>query len=131
MTKYDALISNADFCKSTIISATVDVKEKIQKLINAYDFLQQFEEILKDFNKQILESDIRFEVEHPEECICKNCKYFHRFKKFENREWTEDSCCIYHALIESDAYDAPVIFATENDKCEVFKRRKPNETAEI
>lgn len=58
---------------------------------------------------------------------CKDCIYFHMYKKLRKGEWEYSSCCTYSAENPDDSvpsYDDWVLEVDEDDLCEMFKKRK-------
>lgn len=58
---------------------------------------------------------------------CKDCIYFHMYKKLRKDKWKYSSCCTYFAENPEDGihfYNDWVLEVDEDDLCEMFKKRK-------
>ncbi len=81
------------------------------------------------YKKLILKGVINMETIHEsisKELKCRDCIYFHMYKKLRRGKWRYSGCCTYY--IQNPEHDTPscydwVIEAEECDLCEMFKER--------
>lgn len=121
--EYKSALEIAKFCRKGNYISKKRIENLIEELHVEYDGLRENETYLQEVNHNILEYEIRLGVEHPEICICKNCKYFHELKELVNKQWVVRSCCTLLAEKEEDGFKDPVIVCREDDRCEEFKLR--------
>lgn len=125
MTKeeYKTALEALRFYKNSINASKRENAKLMKDLHNMYEAQQTYESLLRTTNHNILEYETRLGIEHPEMCICKNCKYFHELKELVNKEWFIKSCCTLLPEKEEDRFKAYVIVCREDDGCGEFKLR--------
>lgn len=55
---------------------------------------------------------------------CKDCKYYHKYKRLIDGEWEYSNCCTYWVQAEDvPDYASTVLHTESDDECELFTER--------